>query len=150
MRLLGWKITDSSTKKMNPDIQSLSHEEISQLREKAKNVKLGLLEELVVNIFTPPDLILHGPVSYVANVIGYHFEDSIKGTKYEKFLTYMMQPPKGTFAERARKMWHGKNEDYKLLIAMQEEHGCIPDDIKRVYQLSPCGAAKLAALHVRK
>jgi len=135
---------------MDPRNHGLDKDELAEIRKEAESVETRLLEEIVVNIFTPPDIIFHSALSYAADPFRDKILEKVKDTRYKDFVEYMINRPKGGVIKRAKGMWRGKVRDYKEIVVMKQKYGEVPPKVRRIFRSSPCGAAKLGALYVRK
>lgn len=114
-------------------LEALPHEKIEQ-------VKTSVLEDMVVNMFTLPDL------------LGWCALYSVSKLPWPEVLKKSLVIP---FPDGDR-LVRGKIGDYKLFVALAEQYGGkLPPEVMPLFtnvpviKYSPCGMAKLAALYLR-
>jgi hypothetical protein len=108
--------------KLPPKALNLKEEEIIELRNKSKHVRVSKEEEEIVN----------------------------KYTKFDAFLYSGLKFKKENLELRTKRMYQGKVEDYKFFVALYEKNNhSLSDQIKKYLKFSPCGQAKLNALNYR-
>jgi len=93
---------------------------------KDSNIKIGVLERIIVNWALPSDFIYHSICALATH------DDS--QTPYE----------------RLHAMWHGKIDKYhKLLVIKQNHSGNIPERVQNICRETPCGYTRLLLAYFR-
>ena len=93
-----------------------------------QNIKIGLLERILVNWSLPSDFIWH---TIKSNLVNDEYSDQ-------------------SLTERLQGIWCGKIEKYHKLLTMKEKYGGIlPEKIKKICKKTPCGYSRLLLTYLR-